>query len=231
VPEAEAREQAAAACRSGGGSYIAAADAVRSLGGGAMSVTLPGADWCEFARGADGAMFLQFGHIVALRTQGRAPTPSERAQSFFLGASRPDASEAPATVPRDLRGLRAALEAEARPGAPRQPGTRYMAWEDGARFRVVTAEVGAPLPGSPCVPARLVHEERDNPRFPPGTVLRLTWNARYCLLPAGARSPGLAVLQASERRLAEDPAADAASAARADLAERFFASFRAGTPR
>jgi hypothetical protein len=223
-------------CREMGGAYIAQADARRSFGdpAGGVSVVLPGAEWCEVRDGPYAARFSRFSNIVALRDAGRGPTPSEYAHTFFLVAAGFGPAIVPPAALQDDGELRAQLEADLRAGlAPEDPAPgapRLLAWDHGPLFRTIHAEVGATLPETNCVPTRVVYEARGNPRFPTGTVLRVTSLARYCLPPVGSATPAFAILRASERRIADDPQADPRSAEWEALAERFFASMRFVAP-
>jgi hypothetical protein len=224
----------ATACRNMRGRYIPDAGAGRTVGEAPAVVTveLPGAHWCEVPDGPYASKFYHFAYIVALRSAGRPPTPSEYAHTFFLVAAALGPSVIPPENLRDLGGLHAALQADLRAGLTTDarpdgaPG--LLVWEHGPGFRTVHGEVGAPLPGSNCVPTRIVYEARDNPRFPAGTVLRITSVARYCLAPSDSATPAFALLRGSERRLAHDPEADARSAEWSAILERFFASVRYG---
>jgi hypothetical protein len=222
----------ALACRDMRGDYIAQGDAQRSFGdpAGGVSVVLPGADWCEVRDGPNAARFFRFSHILALRDARRGPTLSEYAHTFFLVAAGLGPSVIPPEALQDDGELRAQLEADLRAGlAPTDPAPgapRLLAWEHGPLFRTIHAEVGATLPETNCVPTRVVYEAHGNPRFPSGTVLRVTSLARYCLPPSGSTTPAFAILRSSERRIADDPQADARTAEWEALAERFFASLR-----
>ncbi|MBR0659517.1 hypothetical protein [Neoroseomonas oryzicola] len=230
VPLAQAQQEVAERCTYMGGTFIADADAKRSVGGpsGSAEVTLPGPDWCERAEPPAGAMFLRFAPAVALRTEGRMPTASELAHTLSLAAARFGPEQVPPSTLRNLAALRAALDSDLRAGMAGEetpPGRqRLLPVEQGPQLRVIEAQVGAAENGSSCIPTRIVYEERDHPSFPAGTVLRMTSTSRYCLAPANM--PGFAVLRASERRFAQDPQADPRSVEWAALTERYFASLR-----
>jgi hypothetical protein len=234
-PEFVARDPALA-CHDMHGNYIAQADTRRRFGdaAGGVSVVLPGAAWCEVPDGSYAARFYNFSTIVAMRDARRGPTPSEYAHTFFVVVVAFGPSVIPRAALEDRGELRAQLEADLRVGlAPVDPSPgepRLLAWDHGPRFRTVHGEVGATPPGTNCVPTRIVYDEYGNPRFPSGTVLRVTAVARYCLPPSGSTTPVFAVLRASERRIADDPQADARSAGWDALVERFFASMHFAIP-
>ncbi|GGJ13777.1 hypothetical protein [Neoroseomonas lacus] len=127
-------------------------------------------------------MFYHIAPVIAWSREGRMPTPSERAHTYFLVAAGADPPLSPTEAPPHIDELRAMLEVDLRDGLAGGAGSndrpRLLGWEHGPRFRTIHAELGATPQETNCVPTQVIYEEWGNPTFPAGTTLRLTSNVR-----------------------------------------------------
>lgn len=209
----------AAACAHRGGTAIMAED-TRLVDPSGFSVALAGRGWCRVQAGGMSGFILPVLSPQEIVGRGGRLTPAEHAHSAFVAAVALTRAAHDAAL-RSPAAMQRALQAAARPGGQDAAGERLLPLQAGGRFRFETVEVGAARPDG-CVPVLTVMEERDNPAMPPGTVLRLRDERRYCVGPGGRG----ALVMFSERFDAADPDADARGARVRAIAERVFDSLR-----
>lgn len=211
------------ACARRGGMPVPA-DNTRVVDASGFSVTLPEHGWCRVDAGGLSGFVVPVLSPQEIAERGGRLTPAERSHSAFVAAAAL-ARGAHGAALRSPAGMRRALVAAAAPGGQDAAGERLLPLSAGGRFRLVSVEVGALRPDG-CVPVRTEVEERDNPVMPPGAVLRLRDERRYCVGPGGRG----AAVTFSERFDAADPDAEARGARVRALAERVFDSLRFEAP-